>query len=162
MVLSAAGFARPQELEDDPARAAWLVATNFGNSVAFLEAARRRLLARGGGTLCVFSSVAGDRARKPTGLYGATKAALSHYAESLDLRDRPRGLRVVLVKPGSSIPMTAGLPAPPFAGEPDPVARRVLTAIDRGWPVVYAPPIWRAMMLVIRALPRALMRRVAF
>jgi short-subunit dehydrogenase len=163
VVLSAAGFARPEELEDDPARAAWLVATNFGNSVAFLEAARRRLLARGGGTLCVFSSVAGDRARKPTGIYGATKAALSHYAESLDLRDRPRGLRVVLVKPGFvHTGMTAGLPAPPFAGEPDPVARRVLTAIDRGWPVVYAPPIWRAMMLVIGALPRAIMRRVAF
>ncbi len=58
--------------------------------------------------------------------------------------------------------MTAGLPAPPFAGEPDAVARRVLTAIDRGTPVVYAPPIWRSMMLVIRALPRAVMRRVAF
>ena len=163
VVLSAADFARPEALDADSAHAARLVAANFANSIAFCEAARTRLLARGGGTLCVFSSVAGDRARKTTGLYGATKAGLSHYAESLDLRDRPRGLKVVLVKPGFvHTGMTAGLPAPPFAGEPDPVAARVLTAIDRGWPVVYAPPIWRAVMLAVRALPRMVMRRTEF
>ncbi|MDP2700736.1 MAG: hypothetical protein Q8P98_01565, partial [Candidatus Rokubacteria bacterium] len=58
--------------------------------------------------------------------------------------------------------MTAGLPVPPFAGEPDAVARVVLRAIDRGTPVVYAPPIWRWVMLAIRLLPRAVMRRVRF
>lgn len=163
IVLTAADFARPETLDADPARAARLVAMNFGNSIAFCEAARTRLLARGGGTLCVFSSVAGDRARKTTGLYGATKAGLSHYAESLDLRDRPRGLKVVLVKPGFvRTGMTADLPAPPFAGEPDAVAARVLTAIDRGWPIVHAPAIWRSVMLAVRALPRLVMRRAEF
>lgn len=163
IVLTAADFARPETLDADPARAARLVAMNFANSIAFCEAARTRLLARGGGTLCIFSSVAGDRARKTTGLYGATKAGLSHYAESLDLRDRPRGLRVVLVKPGFvRTGMTADLPAPPFAGEPDAVAARVLTAIDRGWPIVHAPAIWRSVMLAVRALPRAVMRRSEF
>ena len=59
--------------------------------------------------------------------------------------------------------MTAGLPAPPFAGEPEPVARRrAERAIDRGTPVVYAPAIWRWVMLVIRILPRFVMRRVGF
>ena len=58
--------------------------------------------------------------------------------------------------------MTDGLPAPPFAGEPDAVARRVLRAIDAGTPVVYVPGVWRWVMLVIRLLPRAVMRRVSF
>jgi hypothetical protein len=58
--------------------------------------------------------------------------------------------------------MTDGLPVPPFAGEPDAVAGTVLRAIDRGRPVVYAPPIWRLVMAVIRALPRAVMRRLQF
>ena len=58
--------------------------------------------------------------------------------------------------------MTAGLDPPPFAGEPDDVARLVLRAIDRGTPVVYAPPIWGWIMLVIRHLPRAVMRRIGF
>ncbi len=58
--------------------------------------------------------------------------------------------------------MTAGLDPPPFSGEPDAVARSVLRAIDRGTPVVYVPVIWRWVMLVIRWLPRAAMRRLGF
>jgi decaprenylphospho-beta-D-erythro-pentofuranosid-2-ulose 2-reductase len=58
--------------------------------------------------------------------------------------------------------MTAGLPSPPFAGEPEGVALTVLRAIDRGTSVVYAPGIWRFVMLVIRSLPRFVMRRVGF
>ena len=45
---------------------------------------------------------------------------------------------------------------------PDAVARSVLRAIDRGTPVVYVPAIWRWVMLVIRWLPRAAMRRLGF
>ena len=58
--------------------------------------------------------------------------------------------------------MTEGLPAPPFAGEPDAVAPAVLHAIERGEPVVYVPGIWRFVMLAVRALPRAVMRRASF
>jgi decaprenylphospho-beta-D-erythro-pentofuranosid-2-ulose 2-reductase len=58
--------------------------------------------------------------------------------------------------------MTAGLPTPPFAGEPDAVAVRVVRAIDRGSPVVYAPGIWGLIMLVIRLLPRFVMRKIGF
>jgi hypothetical protein len=42
------------------------------------------------------------------------------------------------------------------------VARRVLRAIDRGEPVVYVPGVWRWIMLVIRSLPRFVMRKVGF
>ena len=119
--------------------------------------------AGGGGTLCVFSSVAGERGRKPVVLYGAAKAGLTRYLEGLDHKFRGRGLRTVCVKPDFvKTSMTDGLPVPPFAGEPEAVARRVLRAIDRGQPVVYAPGIWRWIMLVIRSLPRSVMRRIGF
>jgi short-subunit dehydrogenase len=58
--------------------------------------------------------------------------------------------------------MTDGMPVPPFAGEPDAVARRVVAAMDAGRHQVYAPGIWRLVMLIIRALPRAVLRRVQF
>jgi short-subunit dehydrogenase len=58
--------------------------------------------------------------------------------------------------------MTAGLKPPPFAGEPEAVARDILRGIDRGQPVVYTPRIWRLVMLVIRWLPRSVMRRIEF
>jgi short-subunit dehydrogenase len=70
---------------------------------------------------------------------------------------------VVTVKPGYvRTGMTAGLPAPPFAGDPEPVARDVLRAIDRGRPVVYTPAPWALVMAVIRRLPRFVMRKVGF
>jgi decaprenylphospho-beta-D-erythro-pentofuranosid-2-ulose 2-reductase len=163
VIVTAALFGTQEELEADPARATRLLTVNLANTVALCEAARARMLARGGGTLCVFSSVAGDRSRKPVGIYGASKAGLSHYLESLDLRYRAQGLKVVCVKPGFvKTGMTAGLPAPPFAGEPEAVARAVLAAVDRGQPLVYAPGIWRLIMGALRHTPRAIMRRVNF
>jgi decaprenylphospho-beta-D-erythro-pentofuranosid-2-ulose 2-reductase len=163
VVISAGLFDTQEALEGDAARRRALLAANFANTVELCEAARARLLARGGGTLCVFSSVAGERARKPVVLYGAAKAGLTHYLEGLDHRFRGAGLVTITVKPGFvRTGMTADLDPPPFAGEPETVAERVLRAIERGTPVVYAPGIWRLVMAVIRRLPRHVMRRIAF
>jgi decaprenylphospho-beta-D-erythro-pentofuranosid-2-ulose 2-reductase len=163
VVVSAGLFAPQDALESDPDLCGSLLAADFANTVLFCEAARKRLLARGGGTLCVFSSVAGERGRKPVILYGAAKAGLSRYLEGLDHKFRAQGLVTVTVKPGFvKTGMTEGLTPPPFAGEAEAVAARVLQALDRGRPVVYAPAIWRWIMLVIRLLPRAVMRRIGF
>ncbi len=163
VVVTAGLFATQDRLEADPAFRRRLLEVDFVRTIEFCEAARERLLARGGGTLCVFGSVAGDRGRKPVVLYGAAKAGLAAYLEGLDHRFHAQGLRVITVKPGFvRTGMTAGLAEPPFAGEADEVAARVVRAIDRGWPVVYAPPIWALVMLAVRNLPRALMRRLGF
>lgn len=163
VVVTAASFAPQASLEGDAERTARLLTVDFTHTVLFCEAARRRLLAAGGGTLCVFSSVAGDRGRSPVVLYGAAKAGLSAYLEALDHRHHRDGLRVVCVKPGFvRTGMTEGLPAPPFAGDVEEVASRVVRAIDRGSPVVYAPLAWGPVMQIVRALPRFVMRRVAF
>lgn len=163
VVVTAGLFGTQEDLEADSAAAARLLTANFTNTILFCEEARRRLLAAGGGTLCVFSSVAGDRPRKPVVLYGASKAGISYYLNGLDHRFADAGLRTVLVKPGFvRTGMTAGLKPPPFAGEPDDVAATVLRAIEKGTPVVYAPGIWRWVMLAIRSLPRFVMRRIGF
>ena len=163
VVVTAGIFATQEELEADPVLAERLVRIDFSNTVLFCEAARKALLDEGGGSLCVFSSVAGERGRKSVIIYGAAKAGLTRYLEGLDHKYRVDGLRVITVKPGFvKTSMTAGLSPPPFAGEPDVVAARVLSAIDRGTPVVYAPAPWRYIMAIIRAMPRAIMRRVEF
>lgn len=163
VVITGGLFGTQDQLEADAAFAGRMLNVNFTGTVLFCEEARKRLLERGGGTLCVFSSVAGERGRKPVILYGAAKAGLSRYLEGLDHKFRARGLKVVTVKPGFvKTSMTEGLPAPPFAGEPDEVAARVLRGMARGQAVVYAPPIWALVMLVIRWLPRSVMRRIGF
>jgi short-subunit dehydrogenase len=163
VVVTAGVFATQDMLEADLELTRRLLTVDFAHTVLFCEHARARLLAQGGGTLCVFSSVAGERGRKPVVLYGASKAGLTRYLEALDHKFHARGLRVVCVKPGFvKTGMTAGLTPPPFAGEPEQVAKVVLAAIDAGKPVVYAPPIWGLVMLAIRSLPRFVMRRIGF
>jgi len=162
VVVTAAAFGTQDALEADIERTRELLTNNFSHTVVFCEYARRYLLPRGG-TLCVVSSVAGDRGRKPVILYGASKAGLSAYLEGLDHKFRSAGLKVVTVKPGFvKTGMTAGLKPPPFAGDPQGVARDIVRAIDRGTAVVYTPAMWRWVMFVIRRLPRAVMRRIGF
>jgi NAD(P)-dependent dehydrogenase (short-subunit alcohol dehydrogenase family) len=162
VVVTAGDFGTQAALEADLERTRRMLTVNFTHTVVFCELARPYLMPRRG-TLCVISSVAGDRGRKPVILYGAAKAGLSYYLEGLDHKYAPQGLKVVCVKPGFvKTAMTDGLKPPPFAGEPDGVARDAVRAIDRGTPVVYTPRIWGLVMLVIRNLPRAVMRRIGF
>ncbi len=162
VVVTAGLFASQEALENDSHLAARLLTADFTNTVLFCEEVRKRLLEKGG-TLCVFSSVAGDRGRKSNFLYGSAKGGLSRYLEGLDHKFHAQGLNVVCVKPGFvKTGMTTGLKPPPFAGTPEAVAQRVLKAIDRGWPMVYAPWPWRYVMHIIRHLPRFVMRRIGF
>ena len=163
VIVTGGLFATQDKLEADPDFTAQLLQVDFTGTVLFCEVARKRLLAAGGGTLCVFSSVAGERGRKPVIIYGAAKAGLSHYLEGLDHKFSGQGLTVINIKPGFvKTGMTAGLPAPPFAGDPDKVAKLVLTAIEKKKPVAYVPGPWALIMFVIRLLPRAIMRKISF
>jgi short-subunit dehydrogenase len=163
VVVTAGVFATQDALEASADEVRRVTTLDFANTVVFCEEARKRLLARGGGTLCVFSSVAGDRGRSPVVIYGAAKAGLSAYLEGLDHRFRRKGLKTVCVKPGFvRTSMTEGLPDAPLATTPEKVAPIVLAAILKGKPVVYVPPLFRLVITVIRMLPRAVLRRVAF
>ena len=160
-VVTAGMFAAQPQLEADRAFTQRLLTVNFANTVLFCEHLRTYLLSRGGGTLCVFSSVAGDRGRKPVILYGAAKAGLSAYLEGLDHKFRSSGLKTICVKPGFvRTGMTEGLPEPPFAADADQVAASAVKAIDRA-PVV-CPANLGAGDAGDSLAPRAVMRRVGF
>ena len=163
LVVTGGLFGGQDELAPDPARLERLLHVNFTGTAVLCQMAAERLAGRGGGTICGFSSVAGDRARRSNYLYGSSKAGLSAFLDGLGHAYADRGVRVVCVRPGFvRTGMTAGMPEPPFTAEPDDVAATVLRAMDRGCAVVYVPGIWRWIMLLIRALPRAVMRRVRF
>ena len=163
LVVTAGDFGKQEDLAYDPARLERVLHVNFTGTAVLCQMGAERLAARGGGIICAFSSVAGDRGRRSNYLYGSSKAGLSAFLEGLGYAYADRGVSVVCVRPGFvRTEMTAGLPVPPFAGDPDDVAATVLKAIDARRPVVYAPPIWRWVMLVIRSLPRAVMRRIRF
>ncbi len=161
LVITAGLFGAQDALAADAARLERLFSVNFTGTALLCQLAADRLAERGGGVICAFSSVAGDRARAANYLYGASKAGLSAFLDGLGLAYADRDVRVVCVRPGFvRTEMTAGLPEPPFAGEPDTVATSALRAMDAGSPRVYSPGIWRWIMGVIRALPRSVVRRL--
>jgi decaprenylphospho-beta-D-erythro-pentofuranosid-2-ulose 2-reductase len=163
VIVTAAMFASQEALEADIELTRRLVTVNYAHTVVFCEQVRKLLLARGGGRLAVFSSVAGDRGRKPVAIYGSSKGGLAVYLEALDHRFHAAGLNVLCVKPGFvKTGMTAGLKPPPFAGEPERVAREVIQALDKRQPLLYTPRIWALVMMVIRLLPRFVMRKINF
>jgi decaprenylphospho-beta-D-erythro-pentofuranosid-2-ulose 2-reductase len=163
VIVTAAMFATQDALEADIELTRRLVTVNYANTVVFCEHVRKRLLSRGGGRLAVFSSVAGDRGRKPVAIYGSSKGGIAIYLEALDHKFSSAGLSVLCVKPGFvKTGMTTGLKPPPFAGEPDQVARDVLRAMDNKKPLLYTPRMWALVMLIIRWLPRFVMRKINF
>lgn len=135
---------------------------NAVSPVLFAEAFAAVLEQASGGTLVIIGSVAGDRGRKSNYIYGAAKGLVERYAQGLQHRFAGSAVRVVLVKPGpTDTPMTAHLKQGGARLAPvDAVARQIVQEAARAQPVVYAPGLWRWIMLVVRLLPRPLFHRL--
>lgn len=135
-----------------------VIAVNFTGAVAWLNEAALRFEKMGCGTIVGFSSVAGDRGRRGNPVYGATKAGLNAYLESLRNRIERRGAFVVTVKPGPvETPMTAGLKMPGMIGVEE-AAQGILDAAQQHLRVAYVPGKWRLIMAVIRAIPPSIFK----
>ncbi|MGE0487285.1 MAG: SDR family NAD(P)-dependent oxidoreductase [Gammaproteobacteria bacterium] len=164
IIFLAHGVLPAQErCESDPEVLAALVETNTLSTWILAAAGARELAARGGGTLVILSSVAGDRGRRGNYAYGASKAALDCFAEGLFHRYWRDGVNVLTVKPGFvDTPMTADMAKGLLWAQPDTIARDITHAIDARRRVLYSPWFWRPIMSVVRALPTALFKRMSF
>ena len=119
---------------------------------------------RGGerrGTIAVISSVAGDRGRKSNYIYGASKGGLNIFLDGVRNRIDRAGVQVLTIKPGFvATPMTAHLPKNALFAEPSQVAKHIVRAIEKRKDVVYTPPFWGLIMLVVRSIPRRVFKKM--
>lgn len=138
--------------------------SNLESTAVIMNYAADLLAEQKSGALAVISSVAGDRGRKSNYYYGATKSALNTMLEGLRGRLREHGVSVINIKPGMvDTPMTAHLQRSPLFADKQSVALDITKAILRGKSTtIYTPWFWRYIMLVIRALPPAVMDRLNF
>ncbi len=146
--------------EYDSAKDAATIAANFTGAVSWLNEAARRFEKAGEGTIVGISSVAGDRGRRGNPVYGATKAAMNAYLESLRNRIERRGAFVVTIKPGPvDTPMTNGLKMPGMIS-PERAAAEILVAAKDKVRVAYVPAKWKPIMGVIRAIPPGIFKHL--
>jgi decaprenylphospho-beta-D-erythro-pentofuranosid-2-ulose 2-reductase len=135
--------------------------TNALSVAALLTPLANHLAARGAGTIAVISSVAGDRGRRSNYVYGSAKALVTSFLSGLRQRLAPRGVAVITIKPGFvDTPMTAGFRKGALWASPQRVATGIVRALDRRSRVVYLPGFWRAIMLIIRAVPESVFVRL--
>jgi decaprenylphospho-beta-D-erythro-pentofuranosid-2-ulose 2-reductase len=148
-------------MPSDVAGALQVLEVNVVGAGSLLIQAARRLREAGGGALVVLSSVAAERPRRGNAVYGASKAGLDSLAQALGDDLREESVRVLVVRPGFvHTRMTEGLEPAPLATTPQAVARAVVDGLDRGAHTVWAPRSLRWLMLVVRMLPRRILRRI--
>ena len=147
--------------ESEAGHAAAVVHTDYVAQVSLLThlAARMRVVDRG--TLVVFSSIAGVRARRANYVYGSAKAGLDAFATGLADALHGTGVRLLLVRPGFVIGrMTEGMSPAPLSSTPPQVAAATARALERGRGEVWVPPRLHALAVVMRLMPRFMWRRM--
>lgn len=151
----------PARALSDHAHAAEILDVNLTGAVSVLVLLASRMRAQGHGTIVVLSSVAGQRVRRASPAYGASKAGLDGYALALGAELDGSGVRVVVVRPGFvRTKMTAGQAPKPAAVDAEAVADAIVDGIRTGRPVVWVPRSMRLAALALRALPWPVFRRL--
>ena len=135
--------------------------TNALSVISWLTHLAQRFEQQGYGTLCVITSVAGDRGRQSNYVYGAAKAAVNVFMQGLRNRLHASAVHVLTVKPGLvDTPMTAAFAKGLLWSTSDVVGRGIYKAILKKRQVVYLPCFWYPIMLLIRAMPEAIFKRL--
>jgi decaprenylphospho-beta-D-erythro-pentofuranosid-2-ulose 2-reductase len=137
------------------------IEVNLLGAVAWLNEAAQRFAKAGSGTIVGISSVAGDRGRRGYPVYGASKAALNAYLESLRNRVGRFGVAVVTIKAGPvDTPMTQGMGRLPMLITPQTAARQILAAACKRRHTAYIPWKWRPVMFILRSIPSFLFKKL--
>lgn len=162
IVLIAHGvLGNQKEAEQDYQVAESIYRTNLLSVISLVTPIANLMEAQKRGTIAVISSVAGDRGRQSNYVYGSTKGGLNIYLQGLRNRLHPAGVQVVTLKPGFvDTPMTAGMKKNFLFAPPEQVAQGIYQAIRKGRNVVYLPPFWFWILLVVKVLPEFLFKRL--
>jgi decaprenylphospho-beta-D-erythro-pentofuranosid-2-ulose 2-reductase len=117
--------------------------------------------AQGHGQIVVMSSAAGQRVRRSNFVYGSTKAGLDGFYLNLGQALEPYGVKVLVVRPGMvRTRMSAHMKEAPLTVDKELVAQLVVRAARSGREIVWAPPAFEFVMLILRHIPRPIFKRL--
>jgi len=130
------------------------IQTNALSTISLLTLIANRFEAKKSGTICVISSVAGDRGRSSNYVYGSAKAMVTTFTSGLRQRLHKSNVSVVTVKPGFvDTPMTTEFKKGVLWAKPTTVAALIVKAIDKNKDEVYIPRFWQLILLIIKVIP---------
>ena len=135
------------------------IQTNALSTISLLTLIANRFESKKSGSICVISSVAGDRGRASNYVYGSAKAMVTVFTSGLRQRLHKSNVSVVTVKPGFvDTPMTSEFKKGFLWASPNVVANKIVKAIDKKRAEVYVPSFWFGIMKVISLIPNSIFK----
>ena len=135
------------------------IQTNAISTISLLTLIANRFEAKRDGTICVISSVAGDRGRASNYVYGSAKAMVTAFTSGLRQRLHKSNVTVITIKPGFvDTPMTNDFKKGFLWAKPNFVAKTIVKAINAKSAEVYVPLFWLGIMKVISIIPSAIFK----
>ena len=144
---------RAWELNEKDSRA--LLETNLHGVINTCSAVLPGMLAQGSGGVGIVASVAGYSGLPKALIYGASKAALVNFAETLYFDLHPKGLGVYLIMPGFlKTPLTdKNKFAMPNLITADEAAREIIAGLRAGEFEIHFPKAFTRKLKLLRMLP---------
>jgi len=150
-----------EELWQNQRKAVQIAEINYTAAVSVGVLLAEKMRAQGFGQIIAMSTVAGERVRRSNFVYGSTKAGLDGFYLGLGEALREYGVRVLVIRPGQvRTRMSAHIKEAPLTVDKEDVAELAVNAAARGKELVWAPPAFRYVMIVLRHIPRAIFRKL--
>ncbi|OFJ53944.1 decaprenylphospho-beta-D-erythro-pentofuranosid-2-ulose 2-reductase [Mycolicibacterium grossiae] len=156
-----------EELWQNQRKAVQIAEINYTAAVSVGVLVGERMRAQGYGRIIAMSSAAGERVRRSNFVYGSTKAGLDGFYLGLGEALREHGVRVLVIRPGQVRTSTTiahwnatGAKEAPFTVDKEYVADLAVTASAKGKDLVWAPGVFRYVMMVLRHVPRPIFRKL--
>jgi decaprenylphospho-beta-D-erythro-pentofuranosid-2-ulose 2-reductase len=137
------------------------IQTNALSTISLLTLIANRFEAKKSGTICVISSVAGDRGRASNYVYGSAKAMVTAFTSGLRQRLHKSNVTVVTIKPGFvDTPMTSEFKKGFLWVKPYVVAASIVQAINKNRAEIYVPSFWWLIMLCVKLTPSIVFKKM--
>lgn len=150
-----------EELWQDQAKAVGICNINYTGAVSVGVLLGERFKAQGHGQIVAMSTVAGEKVRRSNFVYGSTKAGLDAFYLNLGQALSGLGPKVLVVRPGQvRTRMSAHVKEAPLTVNKEDVAQQIVAAVADGKELIWVPPAFRYVMMVLRHIPTPIFRKL--
>jgi decaprenylphospho-beta-D-erythro-pentofuranosid-2-ulose 2-reductase len=150
-----------EELWQNQRKAVQIAEINYTAAVSVGVLLGEKMRAQGFGQIMAMSSAAGERVRRSNFVYGSTKAGLDGFYLGLSEALRVFGVRVLVIRPGQvRTRLSAHVKEPPLTVDKEYVAELAVKSAAKGKELIWAPPAFRYVMMVLRHIPRPIFRKL--
>ncbi|WP_432558739.1 decaprenylphospho-beta-D-erythro-pentofuranosid-2-ulose 2-reductase [Granulicoccus sp. GXG6511] len=150
-----------EEAWQDQPKAVFEAQVNYTAAVSVGVLLGQKMKTQRYGRILAMSSAAGQRVRRSNFVYGSTKAGLDGFYLNLGEALAPFGPSVTVIRPGMvRTRMSAGIKEAPLTVDKGEVAKLAVEASNKKKPVIWTPPLFELVMLILRHIPRPIFRKL--